>query len=324
MLRVQGDWREYEDRPFDVTPEIRAMRIVLSMLFAMSALAPFAFPARAAAPERHATLPAASPDGRRVAYLRESGPRSCELHVVRIDGREDRVVRTLGITGGVPAWTDRGARVTVAVNGPDSTCLLASDLEGRAVTTIASLPAKSLARSHDGRWIAWTSGSWTRSRVMVSDSAGGHTRALTDSAAAWYNLAWSPDDRSIAVTRNAPGAGMQVWLLDPAGGGARALTAFPDSLGRPQWPAWSRDGRRIALQCNRSRPGEPGTKEADLWIVDVASGEAKRLTVRDRPWLDEAPTWAGPHLLVFQSTRSGRFELWTIRDDGRGAKALTH
>lgn len=280
--------------------------------------------AGAAAPERHASMPAASPDGRWVAYVRATGPDSCELRIVRPDGSGDRAVARIAAGLCVPGWTEGGARLTFAVSTRDTSTLTSLDPDGGDPRVLARGPHKSFALSHDGRMLAYAAGTWTRSRLVVAEADGSRPRALGDSTAGWFNIAWSPDDRTLAATRLDPAGALQVWLVEAATGRARALTAFRFADGRPQWPAWSPDGRRIAVQMARPDHDDPTRSESDIWIVTVASGRAVRITRRPRAWLDETPTWLadGRHLVI-QSTRTGRFELWRMRDDGSQVVPVT-
>jgi len=116
-----------------------------------------------------------------------------------------------------------------------------------------------------------------------------------------------------------------VWVMDADGAHARQLAEFPDSLGRAQWPSWSPDGRRVAVQVGRYFRDDHARDRSDIWVIDVASGRATNLMPGDDPWLDETPSWsADGRTIVFQSTRSGHFELWRVNADGSAAVQLTH
>jgi Tol biopolymer transport system component len=158
---------------------------------------------------------------------------------------------------------------------------------------------------------------------MVADADGNNARALTDSSAGWFNMAWSPDDRRLAVTRRDSTGDLQVWLVDAVSGEARALTAFPKERGRPQWPAWSPDGRRVAVQAGTYSREQPETSTADIWVIEVATGEATCITKRERPWLDETPSFLPDGRIAFQSTRAGRFDVWIMRPDGTHPRRVT-
>jgi len=275
-------------------------------------------------PERSATLPFVSPDGKHVVYVRDLPDKSAELVVI------DAAVgnpRTLArdpngtIMGG---WTPRGREVTYVVSHGDTTLLYRIGLAGGSSELMTRIVGKSLRLSNDGKRVAYSVGEWTRSRLTVAALDGHGARAITDSSASWFNMAWSPDDKRIAVTRLDTTRSLAVWVMDAGGGNARPATAFPDSVGRAQWPTWSPDGKRIAVQVGRYDRNDHSRDRADIWVIDVASGNATNLTPGDDPWLDETPSWSPDgKSIVFQSTRSGRFEVWRMNADGGSPVQLT-
>jgi TolB protein len=179
--------------------------------------------------------------------------------------------------------------------------------------------AKSAQLSNDGRRVAYTRGDWTRNRLVVASMDGSGKSAITDSSAGYFNMAWSPDDRRIAVTRIDSKRDLQVWVMNADGSEARALTRFAKADGSPQWPAWSPDGKTIAIQSNSHGPGS-----ASIWLVDVATGKATNITPHSAPRLDETPSWfPDGKRIAFQSDRSGSMEIWTMGADGSDPKQLT-
>jgi TolB protein len=153
---------------------------------------------------------------------------------------------------------------------------------------------------------------------------GSHATAITDSSVGFFNLAWSPDDRRIAVARQDTAGDLQIWVMNAAGGEARALTRFAPADGRPQWPAWSADGRRIAIQSGIYDRTDPAKSTAHIWVIDVATGAATRLAEHAEPRLDETPSWfPDGRRIAFQSDRTGSFEIWVMSADGSRARPLT-
>ena len=273
--------------------------------------------------ERHATLPAVSPNGRWIAYVRDKSPDSTELRVVGVDGSKDRLLRGAG-PHGVPGWGDGGRRVTLVQSSGDSATLWSIGLDGRDARVLARLQGHALSPSNNGRLLAYATGDWRHNRLTVSDFDGGHIRVLTDSSAAWFNIAWSPDDRMLAASRLDSTADMQVWLVEVQSAQPRPLTAFASAEGRPQWPAWSPDGKRVAVQAGHYDREHPEKNESDIWVIEMASGRATKVGMRTGTWMDETPSWcADGRRIVFQSSRTGRFELWSAKVDGGKARMVT-
>lgn len=297
------------------------LTLLLLVSLASSASPPAVVAAPPPGPERAATLPFVSPDGKRIVYTRDLPDHSAEL-VVMVPGAAPRVVMRDTSGSVMGGWT-RGNQLVYVILAGDTTTLHRMPTSPHGEPQILRLAGKSVRVSNDGRRLAYAVGAWTRGRLMVANADGSHARAITDSTAGWFNTAWSPDDRRIAVTRLDSTRALAVWVMDADGGNARPLAAFPDSVGRAQWPTWSPDGRRIAIQVGRYDRNDPSRDRADLWVVDLATGAKTNLTPGDDAWLDETPSWSPDGTIVFQSTRTGRFEVWRMNPDGSAPVQLS-
>lgn len=192
--------------------------------------------------------------------------------------------------------------------------------------------------SPDGRWLAFLS---DRGAVL---RAGGAARDAADMRRAGAAATGLKD----LVGRDIPGGRTQVWLLPLEGGEARPLTDLPQDVGDL---AWSPDGTRLCVvsgattTAHTDAPKQAGTPprrdarlidELDyqlngagftyehppkLWVVDVATGAARRLTSgRSR---DEQPAWSPDgRRIAFASNRGPapdlhwRADIWIIDADG--------
>jgi Tol biopolymer transport system component len=221
------------------------------------------------------------------------------------------------------SWSADGRSVLYQSDRGDTCTLSAVPLGGGPARVVASLNARTLALSHDGRRLAYAVGTWTRNRIWVG-AVGGEAAAITDSSTGWFNFAWSPDDARIAVTRGDTTGRLQVWVMDADGGNARSLTRFTRGEAQPQWPAWSHHGLRIAVQAGLYDRSAPEKSTAHIWVFDVATGAATRLAPHEAPRLDETPSWfPDGKRLAFQSDRSGRMEIWTMNADGTRPRQVT-
>ena len=83
-------------------------------------------------------------------------------------------------------------------------------------------------------------------------------------------------------------------------------------------PRLSPDGRRLAI--NSQGPKE---SESDLWVVDLASEQASRLTFA--PGHERYPVWSPDgRALAFQTDRGGAFDLWIRPSSGSGTERVLH
>ncbi|MBI4510094.1 MAG: PD40 domain-containing protein [Deltaproteobacteria bacterium] len=161
------------------------------------------------------------------------------------------------------------------------------------LTELLAQPSVDLmpAWSPGGRHVAFASSRGRESpsewSLWVIDFATREVQRLTDDAGLDSAPTWSPDGRSIAFASTRGGDGLDVFRLDlrrgPGGelapAGLRRLTSLPED---ELEPAWSPDGRRIALVASQG-----GTRR--LRLMDSDGGGIADLTSGPR---DHMPTWS--------------------------------
>jgi dipeptidyl aminopeptidase/acylaminoacyl peptidase len=156
--------------------------------------------------------------------------------------------------------------------------------------------AGSAAISPNAQWVAYTvrDTNWDENNyhteIWLADAKSGEVRQLTSHAKKSSTApAWSPDSTKLAFATDRDDK-RQIYLIDPRGGEARKLTSMEEGVGSF---AWSPDGTSIALTSTDARTdadkerekkfGEfdvigEGFRMSHLWVFDVASGKARRLT----------------------------------------------
>ncbi len=181
----------------------------------------------AAGPGPH--LPAWSPSGDRIAFLRRTldggaGVQTCSLVVAPFPHGEERVVGACG--RGFPSrlsWTPDGQALYYSGQGsPDSAKVIRRlDLRSgltRDVTAAIQGPNgdSNAAPSPDGRWLAFVRYEHSESGdVYLQDLRTGRLRRLTrDHVQAWID--WSADGRTLFVA-SARGGPNELWAFDPRG-----------------------------------------------------------------------------------------------------------
>lgn len=129
----------------------------------------------------------------------------------------------------------------------------------------------------------------------------------------------SPSGRLLAFTANHAGTTtLQLAPIEPTGelGKARTLVAG-EQFGQIYTPAYSPDGRRIAYSAWTER----GVR--DIWLVDVGSARAERVT-HDRA-LDLQPCWSPDgRRLYFASDRTGIYNIYEYSLEGGELRQVTN
>ena len=243
-----------------------------------------------------------------------------DVFVISTDGSNERQLTRTPEPEGNLAWSVAG-KILFSVFKDETSRLYAIDADGKNQREIAHVPGRGPTLSLDGKRLVYMAGSWTATKLMVSLLDGSNAKQITDGSSIAWNNHWSPDGKLIAFTgRNDPKGEVAIFVVNADGESRRQVTHIPAEEGGAQWPVWSPNGRRLAVQVNSRR--QKGS--AHIWIVDVATGNAHKLAAHNEAYLDETPVWLpdGKHL-AFQSNRTGRMEVWVMNADGKRARQIT-
>jgi TolB protein len=274
-------------------------------------------------PAQHAANPTVSPDGRRIAFVSDRDGTG-DLYVMNADGSNIRRLTSDGGHQGRAYWSADGRQLSFSQSVKDTARLMSLSSDGGAATELARFAARGGALLF-GDWsrALYGVGSWTEMQLVTSRVDGSDRAQITGDRAAYWCPSVSSATRQVAVGRR-DSAGMQIWMMNVDGSGAHALTHFTKAQGGPQCPAFSADGRRIAVQSEVPDPQDSKKQIGHVWVVDVSTGQPTWLAEHTAPYVDELPVWfPDGKRIAFQSDRTGRWEVWAMNADGSDVRQLT-
>jgi hypothetical protein len=134
------------------------------------------------------------------------------------------------------------------------------------------------AFSPDGSMLAVPSGNSPRILILSSDGLRVLSEPTQGLGCGSSQPAWSPAGDSLAFSSCAAGA-FDVWISSRDGAARRKVTSFADPVA--QEVAFTPDARALVVRAFQF-DSQAGSRVADLYGVDLASGEARRLTSTPR------------------------------------------
>ncbi len=171
--------------------------------------------------------------------------------------------------------------------------------------------------SPDGAKLAFASSRSGDSEIYLCDANGGNLHRMTANKGPDVSPAWNrKTGAQIAFVSGRTGL-PQIYTMEADGTNQQRMT----DQGYAVSPNWSPNGQFLALAWIRMYgPGEPGS--SDIYLMDIASKKWVQLTHDGGH--NDFPYWSpdGRHI-VFQSSRSGREQIWMMLADGTKLHQLT-
>ena len=244
-----------------------------------------------------------------------------EVWVMDYDGANQHALTSLHSISLTPRWSPDSSRIAFTCFAPSNglvsaqVCMYSFDA-GKVVSFARYRGTNSSpAWSPDGSEVMFSSSMQGAPALYVSDTSGNRPKRLTYSGTGGdTSPAWNPrTGANVAFISDRSGL-PQLYLMNSDGTNAQKID-LPDK-GYIVDPAWSPNGQLLAFAWRRP------SGNYDIYVMDVSSRRIIELT-RDMG-RNERPSWApdGRHI-VFESTRGGSRQIWTMLADGSQPHQLT-
>jgi Tol biopolymer transport system component/tRNA A-37 threonylcarbamoyl transferase component Bud32 len=265
-----------------------------------------------------------SPDGKQLAFVRDSDERSeSAIVVANEDGTGERklAVRKYPNEFISVAWSPNGKVIAASAFNAEG---------GSFYATLIEIPVQGGAErilSHK-RWswlgpLAWVSDgggliaitseqSPKHTQIEYISHASGEARTLYGDVNDYYDVSLTADSRILVTTQFSRSS--DAWVASFT----EADNVKPVTVGsRSENAAWTPSGKIVYDKLG-------GRGENDIWVIDQDGTNAKPLTVNTRA-LNSSPRICGDgRYVVFMSNRTGSFHIWRMDVDGNNARQLTN
>jgi TolB protein len=243
-----------------------------------------------------------------------------EIWVMDYDGANQHQVSHLKSISLTPRWSPDASRIAftcyVPFRGVTSAqiCIYSTISDRMIYFPRYRGTNSSPAWSPDGSQIAFMSSQGGDPEIYVEDSNGEHLHRITFAAGVSTSPAWNPKTGKQIIFVSDRGGSPVLYLANSDGTDVQKID-LPD-MGYVIDPAWSPNGQLVAFSWRRP------SGNYDIYVMDIVSHQLVELT-RDAG-RNERPSWApdGRHL-VFESTRTGTRQIWSILADGSQPRQLT-
>jgi TolB protein len=246
---------------------------------------------------------------------------SKEVWVMDYDGANQHPLTSLRTISLMPRWSPDASRIAFTCYQPVSgvtsaqICMYSMDA-GKVVSFPRFRGTNSAAAwSPDGTQLIFSSSMAGNPELYVTDSNGSKPKRLTFSNGGSTSPAWNPKTGQSVVFVSDRGGIPKLYMMN-ADGTNLSLLDVPDK-GYLIDPAWSPNGQLLAFSWRRPNGNY------DIYVMEPNSQQIINLTP-DAGSRNERPSWApdGRHI-VFESTRSGPRQIWTMLADGSQSHQLT-
>ncbi len=242
-----------------------------------------------------------------------------EIWGMDYDGANQHQLTHVGSISLSPRISPDGSRVAFSSLAKGGWEILMYSLDVNRLVAFPRMGGTNLSPSWspDGTRLAFSSSRSGNPEIYTADASGANLKRITTDRGPDVSPTWNrKTGAQIAWVSGKTGL-PQIYSMEADGTNVQRLT----DEGYAVSPAWSPNGQFLVISWIRHYgPGAPGAQ--DIYIMDLASKQWVQLT--HDGGRNDFPCWSpdGRHI-IFQSSRSGSEQIWTMLADGTNQKQLT-
>jgi len=242
-----------------------------------------------------------------------------EIWGMDYDGANQHQITHLGSISLSPRISPDGSRMAFSSMTKSGWDILMYSMDLNRLVSFPKFGGTNLspAWSSDGTKLAFSSSRSGDPEIYTVDQSGGNLKRITSFKGPDVSPVWNrKTNAQIAWVSGRTGL-PQIYTMEADGTNVQRVTDHGYAVS----PAWSPNGQFLALAWTRHYgPGAPGSE--DIYLMDAASKQWVQLT--HDGGRNDFPSWSpdGRHI-VFQSSRSGGEQIWSMLADGSNPKQLT-
>ncbi|HMH06352.1 MAG TPA: Tol-Pal system beta propeller repeat protein TolB [Terriglobales bacterium] len=242
-----------------------------------------------------------------------------EIWAMDYDGANQHAVTHLNSISLSPRVSPDGSRIAFSSLAKGGWEILMYSLDLNRLVSFPRFGGTNLspAWSSDGTKLAFSSSRGGDPEIYTADSSGANLKRITSFKGPDVSPAWNrKTGAQIAWVSGRTGL-PQVYTMESDGTNVQRIT----DQGYAVSPAWSPNGQFLVVSWMRKYgPGAPGAQ--DIYIMDIASKQWVQLT--HDGGRNDFPYWSpDSRHIIFQSSRAGSLQIWTMLADGTNQKQLT-
>ena len=248
-------------------------------------------------------MPAWSPDNRWIAFGRTVED---AIFLVPPLGGAIRHLADIGypppLSLGPTPWSPDGQRLVFSRRDGTGSALWIIDVATGQETRLTGGPEVNdgfATWSFDGQSIAFDRAARGKVGIFVIPAQGGEPRQIYEETADFPELGWSPDNRSVVFASHRQGSSGDLWAVDVGSRSIRRLTSVVTEI---DGACIARDGRILVNDFSH---------QTDLYLQDLASGEARRLTMNTASNFNAQVSPQGDRV-AYTSDRTGNQEIMIL------------